>query len=170
MTAIDRPDPRVPDERLLDEALVVVRDARVRAPTDFLVALAIVLGGLAAVLIGAGLAVGGSFGELATGLGTETLGALLTVVLVDGLWKRQASDATERLASMERRLAKRRDATTTPLSSSERGDWEAFVTGYRRLTGARSLADRLRATRGFGRHARELATDAERILDQTAFE
>ena len=160
-------DPRVTDERLLDEALVVVRAARERAPTDFLVALAVVLGALAAGSIVAGLAVGGTFGDLLTGLGTETLGALLTVVLIDGLWKRQATGATERLATMERRLVVRRDAGTD-LSVEERRDWAAFVRDYQRLTGATGLVDRLAAARSYGQRARDLAADAERLLDATA--
>ena len=152
-----------PDERLLAEALVVVRAARERAPVDFLVALAVALGLLAVALLVAGSVLGGTIGSVALDLGVEVVGAWLTVVLVDGLWRRHETGAAERLRAMETRLAARIDATTE-LTDAERAGWVAFVDEYRDLTARTSVVDRLRATRDYGARARRLEGQGELLL------
>ena len=86
MTAdFTRPSRTKDDDIVLERAIEVVRDARERAPADFLVAIAVVLLALAAILLIGGAIVGGSVQDLCFNLGSEVLGAWLTVVLIDGL-------------------------------------------------------------------------------------
>ena len=150
-------------DHALEAAIEVVRDARERAPVDFLVAIAVVLLAIAAVLLLAGAVVGGSLQDLCFNLGSEALGAWLTVVLIDGLWKRQETGASARLRDMEARLAARRDAGDE-LEASDRQGWLAFVDDYRDLTERRTMRDRIRAARGYGRRAHELEKRAEAML------
>jgi len=154
------------DQHLLREALVVVRSARDRAPSDFLLALAIVLGGIAAVLAGVGFATAGVLQDLSLNLAAEVAGALLTVVLVDGLWDRQQTGAAERLRRMEAALQVRIDRSKVDaLPPAEREGWQAFVDEYGRLTRRETLVDRLRAARGFGRRARALEQRGVDLLE-----
>ena len=159
--------PRDPDERLLEEALVVIRDARGRAPRDYLVAIAILLGLLAAALLAIGALLGGRLGELSLNLGVEVVGALLTVVVIDGLWSRAQTASTDRLRSIEDRLQRRAWARRdgTPLMPAERAGWLDVVTEYRRLTTRTSLLDRLSAARDYGRRAQRIEHQAEQLLD-----
>jgi hypothetical protein len=157
------PTAAAPDERLLEEALVVVRAARDRAPADFLVALAVVLGALSAGLFAIGLLVGDPLGDVALDLAVEVFGAWLTVVLIDGLWKRQETGASERLREMEHRLAARLDGSAE-LTDAERAGWRAFVDEYRDLTTRTTVVERLSATRGYGRRVHRLERHGERLL------
>lgn len=154
-----------PDGRLLREALVVVRSARERAPADFLIALAVVLGGLAIVLLVVGLVVGGTAGELCRDLAVEVGGAWLTVVLVDGLWRRAETGAATRLRAMETALQDRIDAGATALQPVDREGWQSFVATYGDLTRRTSLVDRVRAARDYGRRAHELTERGEALLE-----
>jgi hypothetical protein len=166
VTATDRtrwPSPRSDDDNVLEAAIEVVRDARERAPADFLVAIAVVLLAIAGVLLLVGTIVGGSIQDLCFNLGSEALGAWLTVVLIDGLWKRQETGASARLRDMEDRLAARRDAGDT-LDVTEREGWREFVADYRVLTDRRTLPDRIRAARGYGRRAHDLELRADAML------
>lgn len=151
------------DEKLLQNAIEVVRDARERAPADFLVAIAVVLLALAAMLLVVGAAVGGTLQDLCFNLGSEALGAWLTVVLIDGLWKRQETGASVRLRRVEDGLLARQAAGAT-LGETERRGWRTFVDDYRDLTDRRTLRHRVRAARGFGRRAHELELRAEAML------
>ena len=154
------------DERLLREALVVVRAARDRAPTDFLIAIAVVLGGIAAILAVIGVLADGVVRDLALNLAAEVAGALLTVVLIDGLWDRQQTGAAERLRRMEIALQRRIAGANGPgMSTTEREAWRAFVDEYRALTRRDTLLDRLRAARGFGGRAQALERRGEALLD-----
>ncbi len=160
--------PRDPDERLLEEALVVIRDARERAPRDYLVAIAILLGLLAAALLAIGVLLGGRLGDLSLNLGIEVVGALLTVVVIDGLWSRAQTASTDRLRSIEDRLQRRawaRRDRVHPLMPAERAGWLDVVTEYRRLTTRTSLLDRLSAARDYGRRAQRIEHQAEQLLD-----
>lgn len=98
-------------------------------------------------------------------MAVEVGGALLTVVLVDGLWRRTETDAATRLHSMEAAIQGRIDALETPLSPADRDGWRAFVTTYHDLTSRTSLTDRLHAARGYGRRARELTERGEALLE-----
>ncbi|MFL5778702.1 MAG: hypothetical protein ACJ761_07135 [Chloroflexota bacterium] len=157
-------DPAI-DERLLREALLVIRSARDRAPTDFIFALAVVLGGMAAVLAAIGFLVDGVMRDLSLNLAAEVAGALLTVVLVDGLWDRQQTGAAERLGRLETALRARiSHPTDEPMSRGEHEAWQAFVAEYRELTRRETLLDRLRAARGYGRRAQALERQGESLL------
>ena len=162
---VSSPDAAI-DERLLREALVVVRAARDRAPTDFLIAIAVVLGGIAAILAVIGVLADGVVRDLALNLAAEVAGALLTVVLIDGLWDRQQTGAAERLRRMETALQRRIAGANGPgMSTTDREAWRAFVDEYRELTRRDTLLDRLRAARGFGRRAQALERRGEALLD-----
>lgn len=151
------------DDIVLERAIEVVRDARGRAPADFLVAIAVVLLALATILLIGGAIVGGSVQDLCFNLGSEVLGAWLTVVLIDGLWKRQETGAAARLRDIEDGLEARRD-TGEELDVTERQGWRDFVADYRDLTDRPTVSDRIRAARGYGRRAHELELRAEAML------
>ena len=154
------------DERLLREALIVIRSARDRAPTDFLIALAVVLGCIAAVLAAIGIVMDGVVRDLALNFSAEVAGALLTVVLIDGLWDRQQTGAADRLRRMESALQRRvAGASAAPMSADERDAWRGFVDEYRELTRRDTLLDRLRGARGYGGRARALEQRGEILLD-----
>jgi hypothetical protein len=159
------------DERLLDDALGVVRDARSRLPSDFLVAIGAFLVLVAAALLAIGVSVGGRVGDLAINLAVEVLGALLTVVVIDGLWSRAQSGSAERLRLVEDRLQRRIRAqrrVAARLSESERAGWGDVISEYRGLTARDSLLDRLAAARDYGRRARRIEKLAEQLLaDET---
>jgi hypothetical protein len=155
--------PSDPDERLLEEALVVVRAARERAPLDFLVAIALVLVAIAAVLFAIGLVVGGTAQGVTFDLAAEVLGAFLTVVLIDGLWKRQETGAAQGLRATETAIRARQRAAD-PLAPGDRQGWQAFIAEYRDLTGQRSLVGRLGAARSFARRAHDLELEAARLI------
>jgi hypothetical protein len=159
------------DERLLEDALGVVRDARSRLPSDFLVAIGAFLVLVAAVLLAIGVSVGGRVGDLATNLAVEVVGALLTVVVIDGLWSRAQSGSAERLRLVEDRLQRRiwaQQHASGRLSETERAGWGDVIAEYRRLTARESLLDRLAAARDYGRRARRIENRAEELLsDET---
>jgi hypothetical protein len=151
------------DDVVLERAIEVVRDARERAPADFLVAIAVVLLALAAILLIGGAIVGGSVQDLCFNLGSEALGAWLTVVLIDGLWKRHETGVAARLRDIEDGLVARRDAGDE-LDVTERQGWREFVADYRNLTDRSTVPERIRAARGYGRRAHELELRAEAML------
>jgi hypothetical protein len=155
-----------PDERLLEEALVTIRDARERLPRDFLIAIAVVLGLVAAALLAVGMLVTGRVGDLAINLSVELIGALVTVVVIDGLWSRAQSGSADRLRLIEDqlRLRMRSRIGGVPLSAEERDGWQDVVTDYNELTARATLRDRLSATRDYGRRAQSIERRAERLL------
>src|SRR6476619_3631240 len=127
-----------PDAGLIDEAVDVVHAARARAPQDFLFGLALVLGSIALALLGAAALTGGTVQDLLLNLGSEVLGAWLTVVLIDGLWKRLEAGATASLEAMTRKLDARRGMR---LTDGERSAWRSFVDDYRATGKAESAID-----------------------------
>ena len=154
---------RDPDRGLIDEALAVVHDARARAPRDFLLALAVALGGGGLVLLAAATLVGGLLHELLLSLSFELIGALLTVVLIDGLWRRQEAGASAGLDAMSARLERRRGS---PMTDEERQAWRVFVDEYQALVSAESLLDRLRTLPTYRRRMRALEARGNRTLEE----
>jgi hypothetical protein len=155
------------DERLLEDALGVVRDARSRLPSDFLVTIGAFLVLVAAVLLAIGVSVGGRVGDLAINLAVEVVGALLTVVVIDGLWSRAQTGSAERLRLVEDRLQRRLRAqrrAAGQISETERTGWGDVIAEYRRLTARGSLLDRLAAARDYGRRAQRLEQRLEELL------
>jgi hypothetical protein len=159
-----------PDERLLEEALDVIRDARDRLPRDYLVAIAALLGLIAAALLVLGMLVDGRLGDLAINLSVEVLGALLTVVVIDGLWSRAQTGSAERLRKIDDRLRMRIRARQrgVQLSPDERAGWEDVVTDYHELTDRATLRDRLIVTRDYGRRAQTIERQAEHLIELDA--
>jgi hypothetical protein len=151
------------DAALIDDALAAVDDARRKAPRDFVLALAAVLGSLAiALLAGAALA-GGAVRDLLLNLASEVLGAWLTVVLIDGLWKRMEAGGSASLDSISTALETRRGSA---LTDDERQAWRTFVHEYGQLERSRSLLDRARAVPRYASHLRELEARGNRTLEQ----
>jgi membrane protein implicated in regulation of membrane protease activity len=151
------------DTGLIDEALVVVYDARARAPRDFLFALGIVLGSGALVLLIAAALTGGLLQDLLLNLGVEVIGAWLTVVLINGLWRRLEAGASAGLDAMSGKLEKRRGS---PMTDAERQAWRVFVDEYQSLVSAESLVDRLRALLTYRRRMRALEARGNRTLEE----
>jgi hypothetical protein len=151
------------DGSLIDEALAVVQDARARAPADFLFALATILGAIALALLAAAAVTGGVLQDLLLNLGSEVIGAGLTVVLIDGLWKRMEAGASETLDDMSRKLEARKGS---PMTNEERQAWRAFVDDYHEVEGAESPLDRVRGLPAYGRQLRELEARGNRTLDE----
>jgi hypothetical protein len=110
-----------------------------------------------------GLATDGALRDLLLNLASEVLGALLTVVLIDGLWKRIEAGASDALDGMSAGLERRRNA---PLSDEERAAWRLFVRDYNELERSRSPLDRLRAAPRQGQQLRELEARGNRTLAQ----
>jgi hypothetical protein len=152
-----------PDGRLIDDAIAVVGDARSRAPADFLVALAVLLGSAAAVLLVAAAIASGPLQDLLLNLGIELIGALLTVVVIDGLWRRLEAAASSSLDEMATKLEEHR---RWPMTDDERDAWRLFVDEYRLLVRAESLGDRLRALPSYRRRMRVLEERGNRTLAQ----
>jgi hypothetical protein len=122
----NRPDD---DARLLADAAAVMRDMRRRAPGDFLSLLTILLGGAVVGLLGAGLLVGPStLADLFLNLAAEVFGAWLTVVLIDGLWRRFERGSEREFEAGAVVLDGRR---MRPLTEQERRAWRLLVDVYR---------------------------------------
>ena len=147
------------DRAIIDDALAAVEDARGQAPRDFLMALAIALVLATLVVLGVGIVVGaGIIQDVLLGLGVELLGVLITVVLIDGLWKRREAATTASLASTLSRLDARRSAT---MSAEERDAWRRFADDYADVRRAGSLVARLRHPASYGRRLTDLQRRAE---------
>jgi hypothetical protein len=148
---------------LVDEALAVVHDARRRAPRDFLITLAVLLGGGALVLLAAAALTGGALHELLINLGFELIGALITVVLIDGLWRRLEAGTSAGLDAMSARLERRRGSQMT---EKELQAWRIFVDEYQGLVSADSLVDRLWALPTYRKRMRALEARGNRTLEE----
>ena len=151
------------DTGLIDEALAAVHDARTRAPRDFLFALGIVLGTGGLVLLVAAALTRGLVQDLLLNLGVEVIGAWLTVVLINGLWRRLEAGASAGLDAMSAKLERRRGSSMT---DDERQAWRVFVDEYQALVSAESLLDRLRALPTYRRRMRALEARGNRTLEE----
>lgn len=151
------------DAGLIDEALAVVHDARARAPRDFLLALAVILGVSALALVAGAALTGGVLEDLLLNLGVEVIGVWLTVVLINGLWRRRETGASAALDAMSAKLEERRGS---PMSEQERQAWRVFVDEYHALVRAESLFDRVRALPTYRRRIRELESRGNRTLEE----
>jgi uncharacterized membrane protein YqjE len=152
---------RAADLDLIDEAIAVVRDAQARAPRDFLLALALALGIVAIALLSAAVLVGGLLQDLLLNLGAGVIGTLLTVVLIDGLWKRQEAGASTVFDAIGNELEERRASS---LSEEERRAWRSFVDEYRALVRDESPLDRVRALPSYRRRLLALEHQGKRTL------
>ncbi len=160
------PDRHAPsDAAVIDAALAAVRDAQSRAPRDFLVALGAFLAALAVALLVVAVISGGIVQAMLLNLASEVLGAGLTVVLIDGLWKRIEAGASTSLDLMVTRLEERRDIA---LSESEREAWMLLVDEYRSSARRESPLSRLRSSANSARRLRELEARGNRTLEEFA--
>ena len=153
--------PEEPDDRLIDDVVDVVRDARRRAPQDFLFALSVVLGLIAVTLLAAGAVTGGVLQDVLLNLGAEVVGAVITVVLIDGLWRRLEAGATASLDAIGTRIEARRGH---PMTADEREAWRTFVVEYRTLVAAESLPARIRALPDYRRRMKAMEARGNRTL------
>ena len=87
----------------------------------------------------------------------------MTVVLIDGLWKRFEVGTSASLDAMSRRLENRRGS---PMTDDEREAWRTFVDESRPLVEARSPLDRMRAMPGYRRRMRDLEVPGNRTLEE----
>jgi len=155
---------RAADDLLLDEALAVVNDARSGAPANFIAALGQILGLTALALIGASaLAGGGLLEDFLLNLGVELIGAWVTVVVIDGLWRRLEVGAYSGLDEMSAELSQRRGSAMT---DAERKAWTAFIEEYRSLGGQKSVFARAWSAQRSRRKMRELEAHGNRTLRQ----
>jgi hypothetical protein len=130
------------DGALIEAALAVIRKGKARAPADFLLLLAIILGTVAACLLVGAVLADGVLRDLLLNLAAEVVGALLTVVLIDGLWKRLEASASDTLDALTAELERRKGSA---LTEAERAAWSHFVEGYRQLERSESARHRIRA-------------------------
>ena len=151
------------DEQLIAEALRAVDDARARAPRDFLVALATLLGVAAAALLASGLISTGPLRDVSFNLAAEVLGTLLTVVVIDGWWRRRQAGASETLDRLRTVLHGSRQE---PLRDTERRAWSAFVADYRAALQRETFGDRVRALLSYGHRIRQIEARANRALGE----
>jgi len=151
------------DATVIEDAIAAVEEARARAPRDFLAALAIALvaasiGCLAiALIVGAGV-----LRDLMLNLGVELVGAVITVVVIDGVWKRREAAATASMSLTLNRLDARRRSTIVP---AERAAWQGFVDDYRELTRRQSVVNRIRDLPAYRRRLTYLERRADSILE-----
>ncbi len=136
------------DEDVVAEMLGVLQDARGRAPRDFLFVLAGGLGLGAIVFLVVGLATDGVARDMSLNMSVQLIGTWLTVVVIDGLWKRQEAGASATLDAMSRRLAARRGLRLTP---AEREAWLEMVEDYQALVRTESIVHRIRSLRSYRR-------------------
>jgi hypothetical protein len=148
------------DRALIEAALDVVADARARAPREYLLAAALVLAAVAAALLVGAVLVAGSARDLLLNLASEVIGAWITVVVIDGLWRRSEANADALLADLRRGLEARRAKT---LSAAEREAWTVFVDEYQSRIRGRTALGALRGFRGYGRELERL----ERLGNET---
>lgn len=151
------------DTALIDEAIAVAQDARARAPRDFLFALAVILGIATVVLLTGASLTNGTLHDLFLSIGTEVIGVWLTVVLINGLWRRREVGASAALDAISRKLEERRGSQ---LSKEEREAWQVFVDEYHRLVGAESFLQRVRALPTYRRRIRDLEARGNRTLEE----
>jgi hypothetical protein len=149
------------DDDLIEASLAVIRRGRERAPRDFLVALALALVGLTAVLLVAAFVTDGYLRDLSLNFAAEAFGAVLTVVVIDGVWKRREAATTSRLDSIARDLGRRRGGA---LTTAERDSWQAFVEEYEAATRSESVIVRLR---DYPRRIRNLEEGADRAMGES---
>jgi hypothetical protein len=143
------------------EAVLSARDLTRR---DFLLALALALGLVALALLAAATLAGGILQDLLVNLGAGVVGTLLTVVLIDGLWKRQEAGASATFDAIGDELEERRASS---LSVEERRAWRSFVDEYRSLVRAESPLDRIRALPSYRRRLLALEQRGKRTLKET---
>jgi hypothetical protein len=148
---------------LIDEAIGVVQDARVRAPRNFLFALAVLLGSSALALLAGAVLTGDTLHDLLLNLGTEVIGVWITVVLINGLWNRREVATSASLDETTQKLEKRRGSQ---MSEEERQAWRVFVDEYYALVSAESLVDRVRALPTYRRRIRNLEAQCRRTLQE----
>ena len=151
------------DDRLIDEVVDVVHDARRRAPQDFLFALSLILGAIALALLAAGALTGGTLQDLLLNLASEVVGAWLTVVLIDGLWRRLEAGATASLDAIGTKLEAHRGR---PMTSDEREAWRLFVDEYHTLVGAESFVGRMRALPDYRHRIKAVEARGNRTLQE----
>jgi hypothetical protein len=149
------------DNAVIDAALAAIRDARLRAPREYLLGIAGVLALVAVALLGAASLTSGGVHDLLLNLGAEVIGACLTLLLIDGLWQRLQVATSATLDAMTARLTARRGH---PLSTGERAAWTRFADEYASTLGHRSLAGRLSGVRGASRRLDELEAAGNRTL------
>jgi hypothetical protein len=151
------------DVALIDDALGVVRHARARVSGDFLLALSVVLALLAITLVTLAALSTGTLQDLLLNLSAEVAGAWLTVVLVDGLWKRLQGGASSGFDSMTHRLEERR---TSRLTDDERQAWRRFVDEYNVSVRSESPLARARALPRYATRLHALETRGNRTLEE----
>jgi hypothetical protein len=149
------------DDRLIEDAIAVLDDAGARAPRDFLVSLSVVLAVVAALLLAGGAIADGALQDVLLNLASEVVGIGITVILIDGLWKRRETATSATLVSLTRRLESQRGVA---LGDDERAAWQGFVDDYRLATARETIPDRARAVTSYGRRVADLERRAERIL------
>jgi hypothetical protein len=151
------------DDRLIDEAIAGIDAARARAPRDFLLAIAIVLGILAVALLAVGVLASGPVQDICLNLGSEVVGAWLTVVIIDGLWRRRDEGTSRSLEAMARRLEAHRGR---PMTAGERDAWLVFVDESQALTARRTFPQRLRELRAYSGRLADLERQGNRTLSE----
>ena len=151
------------NEVVIDDALGVLAQARARVAADNLVGLAVaLLIGAASAIVIAILSGPGILQDLGLNLGVELVGALITVVVIDGLWKRRQATTTESLEATVRRLEARRGVALSP---AERDAWRAFADAYGSIAGGTSVIDRGRGIPAYRRRLADLEELARQTLD-----
>ncbi len=129
------------DAALIAASLEVIRRGKERAPQDYLVALAVALVGVTAAFLVGAVITDGFLHDLCLNFAAEAFGAVLTVVVIDGVWKRREAATTSRLDAITAELRRLRHRSMT---ASERDAWRTFVDASEGLAKAESVADRLR--------------------------
>ena len=94
-------------------------------------------------------------------VGVELLGVLITVVLIDGLWRRREAATTASLDATLGRLEARRHKI---LTEEERAAWRQFAHDYHELHRDGSPVTRLRHPAAYRRRLLDLQRRADQTL------
>ena len=106
------------DDAIVDALIEALRAERRRGPADFVVLLGGAIAGAAVLLFGVAVWLGAGVGQdVLLNLSTELLGALVTVVLIGGLWQRLQVSALGDIDLLTREVETRR---SRGLSQAER--------------------------------------------------
>jgi hypothetical protein len=118
------------DARLIDDVVRALRAERQRWPADLLALLAVGLSVAVLALLGIGLLVGpGPAQDILLNLAAEFVGAIVTVVVIGGLWASLGRTSDADVRTLVRVAEERR---RTGLSEAERVAFERIVDLHRR--------------------------------------
>jgi hypothetical protein len=142
------------DGVVIDDVIEALRAERRRGPSDFIVLLGVAIAVGASALFAVAVWLGPGVGQdVLLNLSTELVGALVTVVLIGGLWRQMQVTALGDMDVLTQAVEARRAGR---LSDEERVAFERIVEVHRRTIDAPPVIRQAMATWFAIRHRHEL--------------